>query len=134
MFGPIGVATVALSNWAIPPGALFISTLQQGSAATVDQPQVSTVTLSGTPSDGWLYRVTLAGVAFDFTATVAETTMDLVAAELAAVIDADADYIAAAVGSVITITHASDNVAFTCVPSIVPSTVTLTAAITQEAA
>jgi hypothetical protein len=60
--------------------------------------------------------------------------MALVATGLAAVIDANASYIASAVGAVITITHASNNVPFTYSATVIASTVTLTAATTQEAA
>lgn len=98
------------------------------------RPQVVTLTLGGTPVSGRTYRATLGGVDLDYTATGGDTTMALVATGLAGVIDAHASYIASAVGAVITITHASDNVPFTYSGQVIASTVTLTAATTQEAA
>lgn len=98
------------------------------------RPQIVTLTLAGTPVTGNVYRATLGGVNLDYTATGGDTTMALVATGLAGVIDAHADYLASAVGAVITITHASNNVPFTYSATVIASTVTLTAATTQEAA
>jgi hypothetical protein len=98
------------------------------------RPQIVTLTLAGTPVTGRIYRATLGGVNLDYTATGGDTTMALVATGLAGVIDAHGDYIASAVGAVITITHASNNVPFTYSATVIASTVTLTAATTQEAA
>lgn len=98
------------------------------------RPQIATLTLAGTPVTGRIYRATLGGVNYDYTATGGDTTMALVASGLAGVIDAAASYIASAVGAVITITHASNNVAFTYSATVIASTVTLTADTTQEAA
>lgn len=98
------------------------------------RPQIVTLTLAGTPVTGNVYRATLGGVALDYTATGGDTTMALVAAGLSGVIDAHGDYLASAVGAVITITHASNNVPFTYSATVIASTVTLTAATTQEAA
>jgi hypothetical protein len=98
------------------------------------RPQIVTLTLAGTPATGRVYRATLEGVNFDYTATGGDTTMALVATGLAAVIDADVSYTASAAGGVITITHASNNVPFTYAASIIASTVTLSAANIQEAA
>lgn len=98
------------------------------------RPQIVTLTLAGTPVTGNVYRATLGGVNLDYTATGGDTTMALVATGLAGVIDAHGDYIASAVGAVITITHASNNVPFTYSATVIASTVTLTAATTQEAA
>jgi hypothetical protein len=105
-----------------------------GVAAASLRPQIITLTLAGTPTTGWTYRATLAGVDFDYVALVTDVTMSMVAIGLAAVIDANVDFIASAVGAVITITHASNNVAFTYSATIIPGTMTLTAATTQEAA
>lgn len=98
------------------------------------RPQIVTLTLAGTPVTGNVYRATLGGVNLDYTATGGDTTMALVATGLAGVIDAHGDYIASAVGAVITITHASNNVPFTYSATVIASTVTVTAATTQEAA
>lgn len=98
------------------------------------RPQIVTLTFAGTPVSGSVYRVTLNGVPLDYTATGGDTTMSHIATGLAGVIDAHSDYLASAAGDVITITHASDNVPFTYSATIVASTVTLTAATTQEAA
>lgn len=122
------------ANSNIPSVSGLGANLASGIEPATLRPQIVTLTLSGTPTTGWVYRATLAGVNFDYTATGGDTTMALVATGLASVIDADGDYIASAVGAVITITHASNNVAFTYSGTIIASTVTVTAANTQEAA
>lgn len=106
----------------------------RGVAPASLRPQIVTLTLAGTPTTGWVYRATLGGVPLEYTATGGDTTMTNIATGLAAAIDAHGDYIASSSGAVITITHASNNVPFTYAATIVASTVTLTAAITQEAA
>lgn len=106
----------------------------RGVTPAIARPQVCTLTLAGTPTTGWVYRATLGGVAYDYTATGGDTTMSHIATGLAAVIDAAASYLASAVGAVITITHASNNVPFTYSARVVPSTVTLSASTIQEAA
>lgn len=100
----------------------------------VARPQISTITLSGTPVSGRIYRATLGGVNYDYTAGGGDTTMTLVAAGLAPVIDAAAAYIAGNVGPVITVTGAVANVPFTYAGQVIVSTVTLTGTITQTAA
>ncbi|MDH4051525.1 MAG: hypothetical protein OEU93_08080, partial [Rubrivivax sp.] len=97
------------------------------------RPQIVELTLAGTVTTGWTYRVTLEGVDFDYVATGGDTSMDDIAVGVAAVVDADASYIGSSAGAVVTIEHASDNTPFTYSASIIPSTVTLSAAITQEA-
>jgi len=127
-------------NWTLQVSASVpaVSGLSANAATGVTpatlRPQIVTLTLGGTPATGRIYRATLGGVNLDYTATGADTTMALVATGLAGVIDAHADYIASAVGAVITITHASNNVPFTYSATVIASTVTLTAATTQEAA
>lgn len=112
----------------------LVGNIGSGVTPATLRPQIVTLTLSGTPVTGNVYRATLGGVNLDYTATGGDTTMALVATGLAGVIDAHADYLASAVGAVITITHASNNVPFTYSATVIASTVTLTAATTQEAA
>lgn len=127
-------------NWTIQAttsnGAIsgLVGNTASGVTPATLRPQINTLTLAGTPATGRIYRATLGGVSFSYTATGGDTTMALVATGLAAVIDANANYIASAVGAVITITHASNNVPFTYSASIIASTVTLSATNTQEAA
>ena len=130
----VGSATNIGWGQIIRPPIDFLTYANQGAEATPPRPQIVTLTLAGTPVTGNVYRATLGGVPLDYTATGGDTTMALVATGLAGVIDAHADYIASAVGAVITITHASNNVAFTYSATVIASTVTLTAATTQEAA
>lgn len=130
----VGSATNIGWGQVIRPPIDFLTYANQGAEATPPRPQIVTLTLAGTPVTGNVYRATLGGVPLDYTATGGDTTMALVATGLAGVIDAHADYIASAVGAVITITHASNNVAFTYSATVIASTVTLTAATTQEAA
>jgi hypothetical protein len=143
--GPNGSSTLTTPasepyNWTLQVSASIpaVSGLAGNTATGVTpatlRPQIVTLTLAGTPVTGRIYRATLGGVDFDYPAGGGDTTMALVATGLASVIDANANYIAAAVGAVITITHASNNVPFTYSATVIPSTVTLTAAITQEAA
>lgn len=128
------------NNWTVqaltslPSVSGLVGDRGTGIAPATLRPQIVTLTLAGTPATGRIYRATLAGVNYDYTATGGDTTMALVATGLAAVIDAAADFTASAVGAVITITHASNNVPFTYSATIIASTVTLTAATTQEAA
>lgn len=112
----------------------LVGNIGSGVTPATLRPQIVTLTLAGTPVTGNVYRATLGGVNLDYTATGGDTTMALVATGLAGVIDAHADYLASAVGAVITITHASNNVPFTYSATVIASTVTLTAATTQEAA
>lgn len=112
----------------------LVGNIGSGVTPAALRPQIVTLTLAGTPVTGRIYRATLGGVNLDYTATGGDTTMALVATGLAGVIDAHADYLASAVGAVITITHASNNVPFTYSATVIASTVTLTAATTQEAA
>lgn len=127
-------------NWTlqVSTNIPYVSGLSASAASGVTpatlRPQIVTLTLAGTPVAGNVYRATLAGVNFDYTATGGDTTMALVAAGLSGVIDAHGDYLANAVGAVITIAHASNNVPFTYSATVIASTVTLTAATTQEAA
>lgn len=130
----VGSATNIGWGQVIRPPIDFLTYANQGAEATPPRPQIVTLTLAGTPVTGNVYRATLGGAPLDYTATGGDTTMALVATGLAGVIDAHADYIASAVGAVITITHASNNVAFTYSATVIASTVTLTAATTQEAA
>lgn len=130
----VGSATNIGWGQIIRPPIDFLTYANQGAEATPPRPQIVTLTLAGTPVTGNVYRATLGGVPLDYTATGGDTTMAMVATGLAGVIDAHADYIASAVGAVITITHASNNVAFTYSATVIASTVTLTAATTQEAA
>jgi hypothetical protein len=129
-----GAATNLGWNQVIRPPIDFLTYQNPGTEAASARPQIVTLTLAGTPATGRVYRATLAGVDYDYTATGGDTTMSLVATGLAGVIDAAADFTAVAVGAVITITHASNNVPFTYGGTVVGSTVTLTAANTQEAA
>lgn len=64
--------------------------------------QLVTATLSGTPAAGIRFTVTLNGVAFSHVASSGQSLNDIASA-LAALIDADANYAAAAAGAVITI-------------------------------
>ncbi len=112
----------------------LVGNIGSGVTPATLRPQIVTLTLAGTPVTGNVYRATLGGVNLDYTATGGDTTMALVATGLAGVIDAHADYLASAVGAVITITHATNNVPFTYSATVIASTVTLTAATTQEAA
>jgi hypothetical protein len=121
-------------NTNIPAVSGLAANAASGVTPATLRPQIVTLTLAGTPATGRTYRATLGGVNFDYTAGGGDTTMALVATGLAAVIDANASYIASAVGAVITITHASNNVPFTYSATVIASTVTLTAATTQEAA
>lgn len=130
----VGSATNIGWGQIIRPPIDFLTYANQGAEATPPRPQIVTLTLAGTPVTGNVYRATLGGVPLDYTATGGDATMTLVAAGLAAVIDADANYIATSSGPVITITHASNNVPFTYSSTVVASTVTLAAATTQEAA
>lgn len=130
----VGSATNIGWGQIIRPPIDFLTYANQGAEATPPRPQIVTLTLAGTPVTGNVYRATLGGVPLDYTATGGDTTMALVAAGLSGVIDAHGDYLASAVGAVITITHASNNVPFTYSATVIASTVTLTAATTQEAA
>lgn len=121
-------------NTNIPAVSGLSANAANGVTPATLRPQIVTLTLAGTPVTGNVYRATLGGVNLDYTATGGDTTMALVATGLAGVIDAHADYLASAVGAVITITHASNNVPFTYSATVIASTVTLTAATTQEAA
>lgn len=121
-------------NTNIPAVSGLSANAANGVTPATLRPQIVTLTLAGTPVTGNVYRATLGGVALDYTATGGDTTMALVAAGLSGVIDAHGDYLASAVGAVITITHASNNVPFTYSATVIASTVTLTAATTQEAA
>jgi hypothetical protein len=103
-------------------------------AVPVARAQISTATLAGTPATGRIYRLTLGGVNYDYTAGGGDTTMTLVAAGLAPVVDAAGAYIASNTGAVITITGAVANVPFTTAATVVSSTVTATAVVTQSAA
>lgn len=102
-------------------------------AVPVARPQIATATLAGTPVAGRIYRITLDGVAYSYTATGGDTTMALVAAGLAPVIDAASAYLASAAGAVITITGAVANVPFVYSGQVITSTVAVSAAITQTA-
>lgn len=73
-------------------------------AVATTSTQISTATLSGAFDVNDVYTVTLGGVALSYTVLAGATNIDGVATALAAVIDANADYNAAAVGAVITIT------------------------------
>lgn len=121
-------------NTNIPAVSGLSANAANGVTPATLRPQIVTLTLAGTPVTGNVYRATLGGVNLDYTATGGDTTMALVAAGLSGVIDAHGDYLASAVGAVITITHASNNVPFTYSATVIASTVTLTAATTQEAA
>ena len=102
-------------------------------AVPVARPQITKLTLAGTPVTGRVYRAILGGVSYDYTALVTDTTMTLVAAGLAPVIDAAAAYIATNTGPVITITGAVANVPFLFSGTVIVSTVTATAVVTQTA-
>jgi hypothetical protein len=134
-FGPVGLANIYVTGGP-SSNALGLSVSVQNpgqESVPADRPQIVTMTLAGTPVTGRVYRATLDGVDYDYTATGGDTTMSLVATGLAAVIDAAASYEASAASAVITIEHASNNVEFTYAGAIVGSTVTLSATVTQEA-
>lgn len=77
------------------------TTLTNNSSSTIFQ-----VTVLGTPEENDIYTITINGV--DYTYTVqAGDTLDDIAAELAALVDASPDFIATSTGPVITITHAN---------------------------
>ena len=97
------------------------------------RPQIITATLAGTPTAGWVYRITLAGIDFDYTATGGDTMSD-VAAGLAALIDAHADYTANDAGPAVEIAHVTNNVPYTYSGRILSSTIVVDAVITQQAA
>lgn len=120
-------------NTNIPAVSGLSANAANGVTPATLRPQIVTLTLAGTPVTGRIYRATLGGVPLDYTATGGDTTMSHIATGLAGVIDAHSDYLASAAGDVITITHASDNVPFTYSATVIASTVTLTAATTQEA-
>jgi hypothetical protein len=134
VFGPVGADDVYLSGSATNDFSLYATVYNPGVAGVAsDLPQIITGTLTGTPVTGYTYRLTLDGVNFDFIATASETTMSLVATALAAVVDADAAYTAAAVGAVITITGVTAGDSWAFAADVIGSTVTLTATTTQEA-
>lgn len=105
----------------------------RGVTPATARPQIIEATFSGTATAGWVYRVTLAGVDFDYTA-VGGDDMTNVAAGLAALIDAHADYTASATGHVLQVAHVTNNVPFTYGGRILSSTITVDAAVTQPAA
>jgi hypothetical protein len=77
-----------------------VSIVNPGSYAVAeDQPQVVDVTVTGTPANGEVFRVTLGGENFTYTATVPTDTREQVIDGLVADIDADADYTAAQTSS-----------------------------------
>ncbi|MES2959811.1 MAG: hypothetical protein V4792_16600, partial [Pseudomonadota bacterium] len=64
---------------------------------------------------------------------VADTTLDDLAAGLAAVVDAAAGYGATSAGAVVTVTASTVNLPFTYSASVIAHSVSIAAAITQEA-
>lgn len=70
----------------------------------VPRPQIAEVTLGGLFDPGTIFRVTLGGTPFDYTAVAGDVNLAGVASDLAAVIDASPTYTATAAGQVVTIT------------------------------
>lgn len=131
--GPSGVDNVFVGTSGTAPFGLGVSVQNPGSAAVPSAlPQITKFTLAGTATTGWVYRVTLAGVDFDYTA-VAGNTMTNVATNLAAVIDASPDYLASAAGSTTTVERATANVQFAYTARVISSSITAVGVITQQA-
>lgn len=122
IFGPFGAADVYIGQSATGGFGLTVSVTNPGSAPIpADLPQISKVTIGGTPVVGEVFRVFIpifAPTPFEFTAATASASD--VATGLAALIDADADFTATASGAEITITSAATGfgAAFNVVPSI----------------
>lgn len=70
----------------------------------VARPQIAQVTLGGLFDPDTIFRVTLGGTPFDYTAVAGDVDLAGVASDLAAVIDASPSYAATAAGQVVTIT------------------------------
>lgn len=109
IFGPFGAADVYIGQSATGGFGLTVSVTNPGSAPIpADLPQISKVTIGGTPVVGEVFRVFIpifAPTPFEFTAATASASD--VATGLAALIDADADFTATASGAEITITSAA---------------------------
>ncbi len=98
-----------------------INTLTLAQVAAVAQQ--STIQITGADGDGTsVYTATLGGVAFNDTQSGAGATAAAIATNLAAVINANAAYSAAAVGDLITVTAAVAGTAFTTASSVVANT------------
>lgn len=91
---------------------LNVSVQNPGSApVAADRVQVVQYTVTGIPSVGEKFSVLLQGAAFEFTAATASAND--VAAGLAAVVDAQADYAASSSGNVVTVSGVSASQSFT---------------------
>lgn len=78
-----------------------------GPVVTTSQPQIITVTVSGVANAGDRYTVELNGVEFTYTVGTSTEAASTVAAGLATIIDAHADYSASAAAGVVTISGAA---------------------------
>jgi hypothetical protein len=130
-------------NWTVQVFSSEPSDITGGSANTARgrtpataRPQIVEATFAGTPTTGWIYRVTLAGVNYSYTATGADTTMANIATGLAGVINGTPaiPYAATTVGAVLRIAHLTNNVPFTYSGKVISGTITVDAVITQNAA
>lgn len=104
-----------------------------GQAATPARPQIVTYTVIGAPATGISYTITLDATPYTHVATAGDTTAADIAADLAVLVDAAPNYTATALGAVVTVTHITDNTPYQYYGSVSASTITLAAAITQEA-
>lgn len=104
-----------------------------GQAATPARPQIVTYTVVGAPATGISYTITLDATPYTHVATAGDTTAADIAADLAVLVDAAPNYTATALGAVVTVTHITDNTPYQYYGSVSASTITLAAAITQEA-
>lgn len=141
---PVGETQWTVSGYAADAGVNFvISTVDTGATSyAADQAQVVDMIIpgsgSGAPTAGTVFRVTLAGVNFDYVAVGGDSYASVLAALIAAVTGATytASDASAFVGSYLKAIRVAANVAnvpFTYVGWVLPGQITLAAAITQQA-
>jgi hypothetical protein len=96
LHGPVGTEGVSLTTTASAPWGLSVTVQNPGGGPVAeDTPQIVDVTVTGTPKNGEVFRVTVDGTPFTYTATVPTDTREEVIDGLVTAIDADADYTAA---------------------------------------
>lgn len=111
--GPVGVLNVHLHTLGSSPFELNVSIISLGSAPVpADRAQVIDVTVTLAPVAGEVYRVTLDGVDYSYTAGAGDGVA-AVAAGLATAIDAAAGFSATSSGAIATVTGAVVAVPFT---------------------
>jgi hypothetical protein len=94
--GPTGDPSWGAYGGGSSPFTISVSITNPGSESVAeDSPQIVDVNVTGTPKNGEVFRVTLGGENFTYTATVPTDTREQVIDGLVADIDADADYSAA---------------------------------------